>query len=878
MNLINKTMNTPIHKSAVFAFQLFLLAATASVASAQNGTWNTTTSGLLWSTPGNWASTIVADGSGNTANFNTLNITADTTVQLDTARTIGNLIFGDATTSSAASWIIGNNGTASNILTLAGGTPTITVNALGTGKNATIGTVIAGSAGLTKNGSGTLVLTGNNTYSGTTALSAGVIQITDPNALGMSSLVAAATGGELHLSGNITVNNSVALSGAGSSSNGSLQNLSGNNTLTNYTVASATGTRIGVATGSTLNITNNITVSGGTTTGFRFLGAGTLVLDGNNSSVWGSTSGVTNTVGLTGAGGLTIKLGSDTALGASTINFDANSTIQSKDATARILTNGMTFTSSATSVTLGAASTGNMSLSGNVTIATAVGLSIANTQTTLSGVISGSTGSLTKSGTGTLLFSGGAANTFNGTTTVSAGVLSLGKNAGFNAIAGNLVVQNGGKVAFAGNNQIADTATVTMSGNGSIFNGTGVDSAGISAPTETIGAVTVTGGGFQTGGGSVWNVTGAASFTGGAATDTYFAGYSGSRFTANSLALTAMTGTAGSAVGTPGFYVYGNGSVTQTTVTVGSGGLSLSGSNLNLKKGTGATALGSTLRLDGDVSTSGSTASFIREDTSGATTTGTVSLALSATNASPVTRTFNVAGGGADLTVGVAITNGNSTAASLSKTGSGNLTFSVANTYTGATTISTGTLILSGAGTVGSGNLTVASGAKLDISGITGATYALGAGQTLNGSGTITATGKTLSVAGSFNPGSSPATLTVDGGFTLVGGSASTFEINGTTAGQFDQLVVNGLLTFGGTLNLTTGYTVNLGDSVNLFDWSTKSGTFSLINGTDLGGGKSWDTSNLYTDGTITVVPEPATWGLLALSLTTVIVFRRRRR
>jgi autotransporter-associated beta strand protein len=388
----------------------------------------------------------------------------------------------------------------------------------------------------------------------------------------------------------------------------------------------------------------------------------------------------------------------------------------------------------------------------------------------------------------------------------------------------------------------------------------------------------VTGGGFQTGGGSVWSVTGAASFTGGAATDTYFAGYSGSRFTANSLALTAMTGIEGSVLGTAGFYVYGNSNSTQTTLTVGSGGLSLNGSALNLKKGTAAGALGSTLRLDGDVSTSGSTASSIREDTSGPTTDGTVSLALSATSASPVTRTFNVAGGGADLTVGVAITNGNSTAASLSKTGNGNLTFSVANTYTGATTISTGTLILSGAGTVGSGNLTVASGAKLDISGITGATYALGAGQTLNGSGTITATGKTLSVAGSFNPGSSPGTLTVDGGFTLVGGSASTFEINGKTAGQFDQLVVNGLLTFGGTLNLTTGYTVNLGDSVNLFDWSTKSGTFSSIVGADLGGGKSWDTTNLYTDGTITVVPEPATWGLLAFSLTTVIVLRRRRR
>ena len=133
---------------------------------AADGAWNTTTSGLLWGTAGNWLSSTIANGSTKTANFSTLDVTADTTVNLDSARLIGGLIFGDTATGTPAGWILANNGTAANTLTLAGPTHTITVNALGTDKNATISAVVAGSVGLTKAGAGTLVLTGTNTYTG----------------------------------------------------------------------------------------------------------------------------------------------------------------------------------------------------------------------------------------------------------------------------------------------------------------------------------------------------------------------------------------------------------------------------------------------------------------------------------------------------------------------------------------------------------------------------------------------------------------------------------------------------------------------------------------------------------------------------------------
>src|SRR5262245_45005111 len=82
---------------------------------AASGTWVSTTNGAVWSNASNWASGI-ADGAGFTADFSTLNIAANLTVNLDSSRTIGNLIFGDTTVSN--NWTVANNGSATNILTL----------------------------------------------------------------------------------------------------------------------------------------------------------------------------------------------------------------------------------------------------------------------------------------------------------------------------------------------------------------------------------------------------------------------------------------------------------------------------------------------------------------------------------------------------------------------------------------------------------------------------------------------------------------------------------------------------------------------------------------------------------------------------------------
>jgi autotransporter-associated beta strand protein len=101
--------------------------------------------------------------------------------------------------------------------------------------------------------------------------------------------------------------------------------------------------------------------------------------------------------------------------------------------------------------------------------------------------------------------------------------------------------------------------------------------------------------------------------------------------------------------------------------------------------------------------------------------------------------------GGATLTFGGTIADNGTGPGSLTKTGTGTLALSSSSwsTYTGGTTISAGTVAISGYGTIGTvSNLTIASGATLNVSSATGG-YTLGTGQTLvTGNGTSFVNGK----------------------------------------------------------------------------------------------------------------------------------------
>ncbi|MBU6327381.1 MAG: autotransporter-associated beta strand repeat-containing protein, partial [Verrucomicrobia bacterium] len=163
-------------------------------AEAASGTWNLD-GNSVWNvaTDPPWAGAIIADGTGDTAYFSTIDITADRTVSLDTVRTIGNLSFGDTNTGTAGGWILNNNGNPANILTLAG-TPVITVNALAAGKDANISAVLTGTSGLTKSGAGTLTLSAANTYTGSTTVNAGILKAGTSTAFGTAANASIAFG------------------------------------------------------------------------------------------------------------------------------------------------------------------------------------------------------------------------------------------------------------------------------------------------------------------------------------------------------------------------------------------------------------------------------------------------------------------------------------------------------------------------------------------------------------------------------------------------------------------------------------------------------------------------------------------------------------
>ena len=91
---------------------------------------------------------------------------------------------------------------------------------------------ISGGVALSKSGNGTQILSGNNTFTGATTISGGVLRVTNSGGLGTAAGGTTVSGGALELSGGITLADALTLSGTGISSNGAVRSLSGANALT----------------------------------------------------------------------------------------------------------------------------------------------------------------------------------------------------------------------------------------------------------------------------------------------------------------------------------------------------------------------------------------------------------------------------------------------------------------------------------------------------------------------------------------------------------------------------------------------------------------------------------------------------------------------
>jgi autotransporter-associated beta strand protein len=237
----------------------------------------------------------------------------------------------------------------------------------------------------------------------------------------------------------------------------------------------------------------------------------------------------------------------------------------------------------------------------------------------------------------------------------------------------------------------------------------------------------------------------------------------------------------------------------------------------------------------------------------------------------------------------------------MTKTGSANLTLSTNNTYTGATTVSAGSLILSTNGSIASSSvLNVASGATLNVSAVSGG-FIVGTNQTLRGSGSVV--GNTT-INGALQPGSSPGLLSFSNNLTLGSTAVTTMEINGAGNGAgsrgmvYDAISVDSLLTYDGKLSLTLGTTFAAGSySFDLFDFGSQTGSFDSVtlggNYTgslvvnDVGLPTNWgltsgDNTWTFDQSTgvlaLSVIPEPSPLALSGLGLLALAVSALRKR
>jgi autotransporter-associated beta strand protein len=194
-------------------------------------------------------------------------------------------------------------------------------------------------------------------------------------------------------------------------------------------------------------------------------------------------------------------------------------------------------------------------------------------------------------------------------------------------------------------------------------------------------------------------------------------------------------------------------------------------------------------------------------------------------------------------------------AGNLAKRGAGRLVLTKSHTYTGATTVETGTLALTNSGSItSSSNINISAGALLDVSGSTGGSMTLAGGKMISGYGSV----KGDFIVGSgakLAPGNSIGTLTFSNSLTLSAGCTNLFEISKSPLTN-DVAKVFGALTNGGTLIVTNiGVTALAnGDSFKLFSAASYSGAFANVILPQLPAGLGWNTNFINTSGTISVI------------------------
>ena len=594
---------------------------------------------------------------------------------------------------------------------------------------------------LAKVGAGTLILSGDSTYTGTTTVAQGTLDLAGNNSSAIGAM--ALTGGVTQFESlnsidgsgvNVTLGSGAALVFGGSFSDSDIPTALGrivttsagviaadNHASTNFNFSGAGLTAASFGAIGNVSFNGVLTPQGST---YRLGGGGGTLTMANSNAVTGTGKSLAvggNVVlalandydtGTTLNSG-TLSVGDDSSLGGGTLTFNGG-TLQSADSTAHVLANALAFGGN---VTVGG--TGNMTFSN--TAATALGASrsftINNPITTFAQSFSGSGFGITKGGNGTLVLSGN--NSYTGLTAINAGTVTMsGNNTGTGGItltAGTLNINN--------DHALGNSGTFTING-GTIDNTKG------GAVNISVAIPITLGANFTYGGSNPLNLGSGAVTNGGGRTVT-------------------MNGT-------------------NTTLTVG-GVMTNTQNNVQTTTSNG---VGNTVVLGGyALSSNGTSRIDIMNGTGNFTITG------------PVTD------------------GGTATASGLTYSGTGTLSLGGTNTYRGATAVSSGTLKLTAGALAntaitasGTGTFAVQPGSTITIS--AGNTLTAGAGASLNLGGRIfDMTDGFISTFNLVQESTFASTaLTVTTG--------ATFKLNLSDAGA-DLLAVTKSAAVSGTVNVT---------------------------------------------------------------------------
>ena len=706
---------------------------------------------------------------------------------------------------------------------------------------ATAGNLIAGSTGITKSGTGTLTLGGENTYTGPITVNAGTLRATSSSALGANgNSITVASGAVLDQNGAWGVNRdyNAIIEGNGTGAgalinNGPAQN-AGYRSLTLTADATIGGTArfdirpITAGTGvidldgftltksgtnlialvdSTFTSNGNIEVTQGelrytrnsttgTTGSISLAPSTTLTFENNTTGNFGWDLEVDNATVQTLGTPFTANSAA-TLTNTATFNLAVNLTLAgnitgtgaiSKTGTAALILAADATHSGGTTVTTGTLQIGASgttgSLTGNITNDATVTFDRSDASS-YSGSISG-IGALIKQGTGTLTLNG--ANTYAGNTTVNGGTLQLGTADNRLPTTTNLLLSNTAGVTFDLNGLNQEIRTISAGG----ATGGNITNTGASPSTLTIRPTTADN----------------ATFSGIISGDTrleILGDKTSPSFVAprQRLANTANTFTGGILVDGATLMARQDGSLGTIPVTFDADSITLQNNGtllneadgnalsihqnrgINLGSGGGALVAGFNQPLTVNSVISGSAGNSITILGNNGTVFFTAdNTYLGNTILGPVT-----ANGTSRLTIGNGGTSGTLGAGNV--TNDGQLTFNRSDAYTYAGEISgSGTLIKQGAGTVSltgpcsyTGATTISAG-TLAINNTHGtSTITVAPTGTLAGNGTISGL---TTVNGTVSPGNSVGQLTTSDRIELAAASTYLWEIsnwNGSTPG-----------------------------------------------------------------------------------------------